>query len=235
MAQVPRNDDKPCPPPAGTVTYPREGLRASKDLSAYSLSSTSGSRSIESNDPAGQGSPVPTPPHPRTSKKPRTQPSRTPVPAESPPPHAYGSPDPVGRFMSPEEVLTRALEDWARECPLCRAEGLVPSARTHGLPFYKGINAELVRQESSQLLQRITYRSGCCRGCGLPKTFCDGFQKHSDCAPLLFGDRTCYAPRVMAPTIISIGIFDTPRFELAIESIEGGDAIDMEDPDRAYK
>lgn len=38
----------------------------------------------------------------------------------------------------------------------------------------------------------------------------------------------------MAPTIISIGIFDTPRFELVLGSIEGGGTVDMEDSEKVY-
>ncbi|KAJ5296213.1 Mitochondrial import inner membrane translocase subunit tim23 [Penicillium atrosanguineum] len=143
-AQMPRTDDKAPPPPSSPPIYPRKRVRASKDSSVHSLSSSApGNPSIECNQPAGRASSASTQAPTRPSKKPRRKALRIPTALESPRLHTYGSPDLIARFGSPEEVLTRALEDWARDCPLCRAEGLVPSMRTHALPSCEGVNAEL--------------------------------------------------------------------------------------------
>lgn len=150
-------------------------------------------------------------------------------------PDGQGSTTPAPHTESPEDLLLQWLEDRARDCPLCLAGGLFPSARTHPLESCPGANAELIRQESAQLLQRIDIRSRSCWGCGLPQSFCDQFQGRSYDAKVLTPDRTCYAPRIMAPTIICTGIFDTRRFEIILGLIHGGDQIDLEDSEKAYQ
>ncbi|KAJ5117449.1 DNA helicase recq [Penicillium atrosanguineum] len=226
--QATTDNDEPRARPSNPPDHPRKRQRASKEPSARSLSSTPRPTAIESDQRPTRASLAPAQSRRQTmSKEPRALPSRIPVPPMSTHERA--------RLESPEETLTRALEDWARECPVCRAEGLSPSARAHQLISCEGANAELVRQESTQLLQRLKTRSGSCRGCGLPKSFCDRFKDRSHRAKLLTRDRTCYAPRIMAATIISIGIFDTPRFEMTLGWIEGGDIIDMEDSEKVYQ
>lgn len=229
------NDGEPSIRVPGPSNRPRKRLRASKAPSLRSLSSAPGHSGTGYDQRRSRAFPAPTQIHTRPSQEPHAQRSATPAPPESPLPRPHSSPIQLARLVPPDDLLTRALEDWARECPLCRAEGLVPSARTHPLTSCEGANAELVRQESTQLLQHISVRSESCRGCGLPRSFCNKFKNRSGCAQLLSHGRTCYAPQVMAPTIISIGIFDTPRFELVLGSIEGGDTVDMEDSEKVYQ
>lgn len=226
--QTTTDNDEPRARPSNSPDHPRKRQRASKEPSARSLSSAPRPTAIESDQRPTRASPAPTQSRTQTmSQEPRALPSRAPaLPASA---HERA------RLESREEILTRALEDWARECPLCRAEGLRPSTRAHQLTSCEGANAELVRQESIQLLRRIKTRSGSCRGCGLPKSFCDRFKDRSHRAKLLTRDRTCYAPRIMAATIISIGIFDTRRFEMILGLVEGGDTVDMEDSEKVYQ
>lgn len=212
------SDQAPRAQASDPAVQPPTHLLGSQERVVRSLSSTPGTPTAEGGWPRG-----------RSSTTPRRTRQRTSTDAFARPP-----PPPTSRPESSEGLLLRALADRARDCPLCRAEGLFPSARTHPLESCPGANAELIRHESEQLLQRVDIRSQSCWGCGLPQSFCDQFQDRSHDAKVLSRDRTCYAPRIMAPTIICIGIFDTGRFNIILGSIEGGEQVDLEDSDQAY-
>lgn len=175
-------------------------------------------------------------------KKPRAQPSHT------PPPRPLVSSPKQARDNSlslqwacnnaPSDLqaqFTLALEKWDRECPVCRAKGLPLSTRTHQLTSCEEAYAKVVRRASSQLLQCIDVQSASCWGCGLPKLFCDKLKDRPNTPRLLTPNRVCYALRIMAPTIISIRIFDTAQFKLIVKGILKGKLKDMEDTKKVHQ
>lgn len=210
---VPASDDMPVRP------HERRRRRR-EELHTGSLPSNSGEATIDRELP-----------HPLARTQSRKLISNEHHAAPSPPPTSVEPPNPRPR----EGILTKMLEECSRECPLCRAEGLPSHVRAHRLASCSRVNAGLVREESGRLLQWINHELGSCWGCGLPKGFCDRFQSRAKWGQRLSNDRICYAPRVMAPTVISTAIFDTGLFEHIQSLVEGGDAVDLEDAESVYQ
>lgn len=52
---------------------------------------------------------------------------------------------------------------------------------------------------------------------------------------MLRSGRTCYGPRIMAPTVICTGLVDPERLDKVLRSMEGADRIDLDDQDTVYR